>query len=95
MAKYGNRTVKLRSPENIPGVTPKGKKLTVYVRDPESDEVKQIHFGDKRYRHNYSKSARESYLARSAGIRDGEGNLTKDDPTSANYWARRVLWGSK
>jgi hypothetical protein len=87
--------VKLRSPERIPGVTPKGKKLTVYVRDPETSEVKQIHFGDSNYRHNYSEKARQSYLARSAGITDGDGNLTKDDPLSPNYWSRRVLWGAK
>ena len=87
--------MKLRSPERIPGVTPKGKKLTVYVRDPDTSEVKQIHFGDTRYRHNYSEKARENYLNRSAGIRDADGNLTKDDPLSANFWSRRVLWGAK
>lgn len=76
-------------------MTPKGKKLTVYVRDPETSEVKQIHFGDSDYRHNYSKKARQSYLARSAGIRDGDGELTKDNPLSANFWSRRVLWGAK
>lgn len=94
MAKYRGRTVKLRAPENIPGITPPGKKLTVYVRDDDG-EVRQIHFGDADYRHDYSPEARKAYLARSAGIRDGEGNLTKDDPQSANYWARRVLWRAR
>ncbi len=94
MAKYKGQTVELRKPKKIPGVTPPGKKLTVYVRDDEG-EVRQIHFGDSEYRHNYSEKARKSYLARSAGIRDGDGNLTKDDPTSANFWSRRVLWNAR
>ena len=58
-------------------------------------EVRQIHFGDADYRHDYSPEARKAYLARSAGIRDGEGNLTKDDPLSANFWSRRVLWRAR
>jgi len=54
--------------------------------------VKLVHFGAKGYGHNYSKEAKENYLTRSAGIRDKEGHLTKDDPWSANYWARKILW---
>ena len=54
--------------------------------------LKLIHFGDPEYRHNYSDKARESYLKRSAGIRDREGNLTKNNKHSANYWARKILW---
>jgi TFIIF-interacting CTD phosphatase-like protein len=56
---------------------------------------KLIHFGQKGYRHNYSKEARDNYIKRSAGIRDKEGNLTKNDKTSANYWARKILWEDK
>lgn len=54
--------------------------------------VKLIHFGAKGYGHNYSKEAKESYLKRSAGITNKKGELTKNDPWSANYWARKVLW---
>ena len=36
-----------------------------------------------------------NYLNRSAGIRNKGGSLTKDDPYSANYYSRRLLWGSK
>ena len=40
--------------------------------------------------------ARKKYLARSGGIRDKYGRLTKDNPLSSNYWARKILWsGSK
>ncbi len=56
------------------------------------DEIKVVKFGHKDYGHNYSAEARKNYLERSAGIRDGSGNLTKDDKFSANYWARKKLW---
>ena len=93
MAEYRGREVKLRSPRKIPGVTPSDKKKTVYVRDPKTGKVRMIHFGAVGYGHNYSKAARKSYLARSAKIRDASGRLTKDNPLSPNYWARRELWG--
>jgi len=35
---------------------------------------------------------RKNYLSRSAGIKDKQGNLTKNDPMSPNYHSRRVLW---
>ena len=92
MAEYRGREVRLRKPRKIPGVTPADKKATVYVRDPKTGKVRQIHFGASGYGHNYSKTARASYLARSAKIRDAAGKLTKDDPLSPNYWARRYLW---
>jgi len=60
------------------------------------DEIQVVKYGHKDYGHNYSTEARASYLARSAGIKDKNGNLTKDDKFSANYWARKRLWaGSK
>lgn len=71
-----------------------GKKMQVCVKD-EMGNIKNVHFGARGYRHNYSKKAWESYMARSAGIRDKSGNLTKNDKTSANYWARKVLWRNK
>lgn len=50
--------------------------------------------GMQDYTQHKDKKRRNSYLKRSAGIRDKNGNLTKDDPFSANYWARRILWDS-
>lgn len=74
--------------------TAKGKKMMVLASKGVGGEKrgKIVHFGDARYAHNYSKEAKKNYLARSAGIRNKEGKLTKDDPWSANYWARKVLW---
>ena len=76
----------------------KGKKLMVEV------DGKTIHFGDTRRQHfkdktgihadkdHNDKKRRKNYLTRSAGITDGEGKLTKDNPAFANYHARRILW---
>ena len=54
------------------------------------------HFYDKlrQYRHLDHKDPkkRKSYLARSAGITNKQGQLTKDNPAYANYWSRKYLW---
>ena len=72
-----------------------GKKGQVYVmRD---GKKKLIHFGDSSMtdaKKGASAAQRKSYLARSAGIRNKEGKLTKNDRNSANYWARKVLWNA-
>lgn len=70
----------------------KDKKMMVLAK--KGAEVKLIHFGQAGYKHNYSEKARENYLKRSAGIRDGSGKLTKDNILSPNYWARKVLWNA-
>jgi hypothetical protein len=74
--------------------TAKGKKLMVLASKNIGGErwVKLIHFGALGYGHNYSEKAKRSYLARSAKIRDKSGKLTKNDPWSANHWARKILW---
>lgn len=92
MAIWRGKEVTLDSPRKMPGITPAGKKKSVFVRDPDTDKIKVVHFGATGYGHNYSEAARKSYLARSAKIRDKSGSLTKDDKTSPNYWARRELW---
>lgn len=92
MALWRGKEVTLDSPRKIPGVTPPDKKKSVFVRDPATKKVRIVHFGATGYGHNYSEAARKSYLARSAEIRDKDGNLTKNDKTSPNYWARRELW---
>jgi hypothetical protein len=77
----------------------KTHKLSVVV------ENRTINFGNKNYSHYFDKTGllpknlnhldpkrRENYLTRSAGIRNGKGQLTKDDPTSKNFHARKILW---
>tara|TARA_R100000353_G_scaffold157111_2_gene116152 strand:+ start:4929 stop:5222 length:294 start_codon:yes stop_codon:yes gene_type:complete len=81
------------------------KKLMVVV---EKDGKKRtIHFGNRKAPANEhffdktriwksldhgDKERRKNYLSRSAGIKNKEGKLTKDDPFSPNYHARRILW---
>jgi len=38
------------------------------------------------------KERRKNYLSRASGIKDGQGNLTKNNPLSPNYHAIRILW---
>ncbi len=71
----------------------KKKKMSVYVM--KDGKRKLLHFGDsnmKDFTQHGDEKRRKSYLARSGGIRNKEGKLTKNDKTSANYWSRKVLW---
>lgn len=72
------------------------KKMVVLADDGENQDV--VHFGHPDYEdftQHGDLERRENYLSRSAGIEDGDGDLTKDDIFSANYWSRRVLWDSE
>jgi len=65
---------------------------------------KTIHFGDPSMEHYKDKTGiwksldhndedrRANYLTRSAGIKNGKGELTMNDPSSPNYHSRRILW---
>ena len=78
--------------------TRKGKKLMTIVNG------KVVHFGDSskeqykdrtglwKKKDHLDKERRKNFLTRSAGIRDKEGRLTKDDPESPNYHSRKILW---
>jgi hypothetical protein len=74
------------------------KKFEVYAKDKFTGKVKHIHFGQKGYEdytQHHDKQRRDNYLARSAGIKDSQGRLTKDNPGSANYWSRKYLWAAR
>jgi len=71
-----------------------GKKGMVFVRGKEGNK-RLIHFGDSNmqdFTQHKDKKRRASYLARSGGIRDKSGNLTKNNKNSPNYWSRKILW---
>ena len=73
----------------------KGKKYSVYVM--KDGKKRLINFGASDYEdftQHKDKVRRKSYLARSAGIRDKQGNLTYLDKNSSNYWSRKVLWSA-
>ncbi len=65
-----------------------GKDGMVYVKSS-SGGKRLLHFGDSSMANNTSPAARKSYLARSGGIKNKQGKLTKNDKNSANYWSRR------
>lgn len=82
---------------NKPINAPKGDKHKKMVLVKKGDKIKLVKFGLRGmedYTQHGDEGRRENFLRRSAGIVDGEGNLTKDDPFSANYWSRRHLWAS-
>ncbi len=74
--------------------TKAGKKMMVYVM--KNGKKTLIHFGQKGAPDFASgtatKAQQKSYLARSGGIRNKQGKLTKNDKNSANYWSRKILW---
>ena len=72
-----------------------GGKHKKVVLAKKGDEVKLVRYGHKDYEdftQHKDPERRKNYLKRSGGIKDKNGNLTKDDPFSANYWARKDLW---
>lgn len=80
---------------NKPINAPDGAKQKKMVLAKKGDEVKLVRFGLRGmedFTQHKDPKRRENYLSRSAGIKDKNGNLTKDDKFSANYWARKVLW---
>ena len=73
--------------------TKSGKKGMVYVL--KEGKKRLIYFGDssmKDFTQHKDPKRRKSYLARSGGIRNKQGQLTKNDKNSANYWSRKINW---
>ena len=82
---------------NRPKVAPAGDIHKKRVLAKKGDKVKIVTFGHRGYKdytQHRNKKRRANYLNRSAGIRDKQGNLTKNDKFSANYWSRTRLWPS-
>lgn len=80
---------------NQPINAPAGDKHKKMVLVKRGDKIRLVKFGLRGmqdYTQHKDKERRANYLKRSGGIRDKSGKLTKDDPFSANYWARKVLW---
>ena len=88
-------------PLNKPFKTPAGskKKYSVYVKTKEG-KIKKVSFGARGMDDWRSGTAtqhkdpkrRKNYLARSGGIKNKAGQLTKNDKNSANYWSRKINW---
>lgn len=80
-AKYKNRTVNL----NKPFRTPSGpKKFAVYVRDPKTDSIKIVRFGDPNLK------IRNDDPKRAANFRARHKCSQARDKTSPRYWSCNV-----
>jgi hypothetical protein len=83
---------------NKPKAAPAGDIHKKRVLAKKGNKVKVVPFGHRGYQdytQHGSKKRRANYLKRSAGIRDKNGNLTKNDVFSANRWSRTHLWPSR
>tara|TARA_R110000803_G_scaffold55904_1_gene112955 strand:- start:996 stop:1298 length:303 start_codon:yes stop_codon:yes gene_type:complete len=79
-------------------------KYWVLIKSDNKKGFKRIGFGSKDHQHfkdklGYYKNLdhgdpvrRKSYLARSKGIKNKQGELTWKNKDSANYWSRTILW---
>ena len=94
MNKVSLKTFREKKPLYKPRTSTKsGKKGMVYVM--KGGKKRLIHFGDSKmqdFRQHKDPQRRKNYLNRSAGIRDKQGRLTKNNKNSANYWSRKILW---
>lgn len=88
MPEYKGKSVKLNSPRKIAGVTPEGKKKTVYVRDPQTKKVRVVHFGAV----GYSDYTKHKNKKRRANFHARHNCSEKKDKTKPGYWACRDLW---
>jgi L-ascorbate metabolism protein UlaG (beta-lactamase superfamily) len=48
-AKFRGKTVTLGGARKVPGITPAGKKVSHFYKDPESGKVRVSHAGDTNY----------------------------------------------
>ena len=93
--KAASNEWKMNKPLNQPRISNKsGKKGMVYILD--KGKKRLIHFGQSGAPDFNSgtatKAQQKSYLARSGGIKNKAGQLTKDLKSSPNFWSREVLW---
>ena len=59
---------------------------------------KKIHFGSSQYPDfliHKDKDRKEGYLARAKKIKNKQGELTYNNPESANFWSVNLLWPEK
>jgi len=74
---------------------PQGDSHKKMVVAKKGDKYKLVKFGLRGmedYTQHHDKDRRKNYLSRSGGIRNGSGQLTKDDVFSPNHWSRKINW---
>ena len=82
-SKYQGREVKLGKP-----MSGDVKKYKVYVKDPQTGNVKKVNFGDKKL------SIKRDQPSRRKNFRARHRCSTAKDRTSARYWSCR-MWSNK
>lgn len=68
----------------------KNSKYVVTLKDG-----KKIHFGNPKYQDYLipdDEEGQNKYLARATKTKNKQGELTADNPESANYWSIKLLW---
>jgi hypothetical protein len=81
------KNIVLKGLTHLLGTTEGGKKGKVGVL--ENGKPRLIRFGDSSMGHNYSPEARKSFKARHGKL------ILPKGPSSAAYWANKVLWAGK
>ena len=83
------RNAKKLGAELLDYSTRKNNKYMVTLKSGKSD------FGSTKYEDyltHKDKDRRDKYLARATKIKNKQGELTHNNPESANYWSTKLLW---
>lgn len=84
LRNYGVKVISIKKSKR------KNKQLTVLFTY-KMKKIK-IHFGDPKYKEFPGTKKGNSYCSRSYMIKDKSGKPTRNNPLSANFWSRIVLW---
>lgn len=87
MPTWKGRKVTLNKPRKIAGVTPAGKKKSVFVKSDKGN-VKVVHFGDS----SMSDFTKHKDPKRRKSFRARHKCSEKKDKTKAGYWSCTDLW---
>ena len=87
------RNAKKLGAESLDYSTRKNNKYMVTLKSG-----KKVHFGSTKYADyltHKDKERREKYLTRATKIKNKQGELTYNNPESANFWSVNLLWPKK
>ena len=88
-AKLTKKALKLGA-ESLDYSNRKNNKYFVTLKDG-----KKIHFGNSKYEDYFThgdEDRQKKYLARAKKSKNKQGELTWENPESANYWSIHLLW---
>jgi hypothetical protein len=88
MPTYKGKSVSLYKPRKMAGITPAGKKKSVFVPGKKAGTAKVVHFGAS----GYSDFTKHKDTKRRANFHSRHNCATAKDKSSARYWACKDLW---